>query len=123
MLPDFHHTYALIGNGKIQDHPALIPSIKSHFCVIAVDGGLIHCDKMSIIPDMILGDLDSSPPEILQKYTEVPYRRFPIDKNETDMELAVQSIFTPEVEKITLFGALGKRSDHSLANLHLIRRY
>ena len=40
-----------------------------------------------------------------------------------DLELALQSLYTPEVDKITIFGGLEKRFDHSLANLHLIRRY
>jgi thiamine pyrophosphokinase len=78
---------------------------------------------MGIAPSMIIGDGDSIDPAILPHYADVPFRKFPKLKNETDLELAVQSVFTPEVEKIGLFGVLGDRTDHSLANLHLIRRY
>lgn len=122
-MTTFHHTFALIANGGIHNYPIIKPLIKAHECIIAVDGGIQHCHKMKITPDMIVGDMDSAPSELLQHYAEVPVRLFPKHKDETDMELAVQSVFTPQVEKITLFGALEKRTDHALANMHLIRRY
>lgn len=122
-MNEFNHTYALIANGAIENYSVIAELIRKHACVIAVDGGLVHCDRMGIVPDMIIGDLDSVEPELLSKYSTVAIRNFPIDKDETDLELALQSVFTPTVEKITLFGALAKRSDHALSNLHLIRRY
>lgn len=118
-----YHTVALVANGAIQDYLKTASLIKRHHGIIAVDGGLEHCAKMHILPDMLVGDLDSVSPELLKSYPELPIRRFPVDKNETDLELALQGLFTPEVEKITVYGALEKRVDHSLANLHLIRRY
>ena len=123
MPENFNHTYAFVGMGHIEDYNQAALAIKEHDCVVAVDGGLIHCDKMNITPDY-LGDLDFSPKKLLEKYAEVArIHKFPVDKDETDMELALQSIYTPMVTKITLFGALGNRLDHSLGNLHLIRRY
>ena len=122
-MAEFHHTYALIANGAIHNYNQIKPLIQTHACVVAVDGGVNHCHKMKITPDMIVGDMDSALPEILEHYAKVPVRRFPCHKDETDIELAVQAVFTPVVEKITLFAALEKRTDHSLANLHLIRRY
>lgn len=120
---EFHHTYALIANGKIHSYEKILPLVQRHQCVIAVDGGAHHCYQMNITPDLIIGDFDSISNEILHHYANVPTRRFNSEKDETDLELALQSIYTPEVEKVTLFAATENRTDHALANLHLIRRY
>ena len=117
------HTVAIIANGAIHDYLAVAPLIKAHAEIIAVDGGYNHCVKMGIQPDIIIGDFDSIDPANLSNIESIPTRRFPRDKNETDLELAIQATFTPEVKKITIYGALEHRSDHTLANLHLIRRY
>lgn len=122
-MSEFLPTYALIANGAIEDYAALLPSIKAHEGLICVDGGLSHCHKMGLTPDMIMGDLDSISPELLQLYEKVPTRSFPCNKDESDLELAIQSVYTPDLRKITVFGALGKRLDHTLSNLHLMRRY
>jgi thiamine pyrophosphokinase len=122
-MSDFKHSYALVANGHIHEHLQIAKLIADYACVVAVDGGVNHCHKMGVTPDMIIGDFDSSSPEVLKDYENVVKRTFPCDKNETDLELALQSIYTPQVEKITLFGALENRTDHALSNLHLIRRY
>lgn len=117
------HTIAIIANGAIHDHQALAPLIRAHHEIIAVDGGYNHCVKMGIQPDIIIGDFDSIDPALVPSVQSVPTRRFPQEKNETDLELAIQATYTPQVKKITLYGALEQRTDHALANLHLIRRY
>lgn len=122
-MPNMFHTVAVVANGAIHDYPITASLIKAYSSVIAVDGGLYHCCKMNILPDMLFGDLDSVSTELLNQYPELPARRFHRDKGETDLELALQSIYNPEVDKITIFGGMEKRVDHTLANLHLIRRY
>lgn len=120
---EFSPSYALIANGAFDNPFSLIPLIRSYRSIIAVDGGLAHCAALGMTPDLIIGDFDSIPPELLQKYSQVPVQTFPRDKDQTDLELAVQHIYRPEVEKIGVFGALGKRTDHTLGNLQILRRY
>lgn len=122
-MVNMFHTVAIVANGAIHDYSATASLIKAYHGVIAVDGGLHHCNKMHILPDMLFGDLDSVSQELLTQYPELPIRRFHVDKDETDLELALQSIYHPDVDKITIFGGMEKRLDHTLANLHLIRRY
>lgn len=114
---------ALVANGEILIDNKIQPLIKQYPFVIAVDGGLKHCDRMGIIPSLIIGDLDSVTPELLQKYNEVPVHKYPIKKNETDIELAVKEALKQNPKSITLFGVLGKRTDHTLSNLFLAARY
>jgi thiamine pyrophosphokinase len=122
-MVELHPRYGLIANGAINNYAIIASLLKEYPYIIAVDGGIIHCDKMNITPHQIIGDLDSAPEELLRKYSKVLIQKFPSLKDESDLELAIKSIYHPKIEKITLFGALEKRTDHTLANLHLIRRY
>jgi thiamine pyrophosphokinase len=114
---------ALIANGAIHDHDVIASLIQSYDRCIAVDGGLIHCKEMHLVTDLIIGDFDSISQELLQFFLHVPTQTFPTEKDETDMELAVRAANAPSVKKIGIFGALEKRTDHALGNLHLMRRY
>lgn len=116
-------TYALIANGAIDDSGATRSLILQYDQVIAVDGGLNHCHAMGITPNLIIGDMDSVSPELLAQYAHIPTQKFPFEKDETDLELALKAVMSPQLVKATIFGALGYRTDHLLANLHLIRRY
>ena len=122
-MHDFKHTFALVANGELADSSALAMRIRAHQSVICVDGGLKYCYKMGITPDLIIGDFDSTSPDMLREFASVPIRTFPTEKDESDLELAIQSIYTPQVERMTVFGATGNRLDHTLANLHVMRRY
>lgn len=117
------HTIAIIANGPIEDDAYIAKHLKEYDMVVAADGGLNHCHRMGLTPDLIVGDGDSIDPHVAEHYSGVVFRRFPSDKNESDVELAIQAVFTPDVGKITLFGALGGRLDHTLSNLQLLRRY
>lgn len=114
---------ALIANGSIHNYSQIVSLIQDYDRWIAVDGGLIHCHKMHIRPTLLIGDFDSIPLELLQQYGHCPIYSFPEEKNETDMELAVRAANLHSVQKIGIFGAMEKRTDHALANLHLMRRF
>lgn len=114
---------ALVANGAIDDYVFMAELIKTYDRCVAVDGGLIHCHNMKISPDLIMGDRDSTPAELTALYSNIPTLYFPTDKDHTDLELAIQAANWPGVQKIGLFGVLGKRADHSIVNLHLLRRF
>jgi len=115
---------ALVGNGAIHEYGFIASLIKDYDRCIAVDGGLAHCQAMGITPDLIIGDLDSIPPELLKKYSKVPTTIFPKDKDHSDMELAIDTVRTRyNIHKFGLFGAMEKRMDHALSNLYLLQRH
>jgi len=118
-----HHTSsALIANGSIEDLASLAPSIKKHTRIVAVDRGLIYCQQLGITPDLIVGDFDSVPPLLLEKYATVPTITLPKEKDETDLEIALEHELQIS-QTVTLFGALGARIDHTLTNLLIASRY
>ena len=91
--------------------------------VIAADGGWDACLALSIIPDLLLGDFDSlgGVPE----FSSV--ERVPVEKDDTDMMLAVKRGLVLGHREFHLYGGMGgKRTDHTVANfqtlLYLARR-
>lgn len=112
---------AIIGNGEIRN-PAILKKLLSGYSkFIAADGGANNCLILGITPDLIIGDLDSITPETLQAFAHVPTKKFPCDKDFTDLELAVRE--AEDAENITLFCATGSRADHSLANIYLLAQF
>src|ERR1700733_10639046 len=123
LLPMNAKKIAIVANGRIHDLTEISKLVKAHSFIVAADGGLLNCEAMGITPDLIVGDMDSTPSETLKKYKDVPIELFPIDKDKTDLEIAIETVFSPNVEKISLFAALEKRIDHALYNLYLLFRY
>ena len=90
--------------------------------VIAVDGGLEFCAENDIVPDAIMGDFDSISPALRHAYRAVPQMEMPW-QDKSDLEKALQYLFSFPIETVTVWGALGKRTDHTLANLCFLARY
>lgn len=92
--------------------------------IYAVDGGARHLTKIGRYPSALLGDFDSLSPEeveeIRQQGTEI--YNFPVEKDWTDMELALDMALREGATSITLIGGTGERFDHTLANLSLLYR-
>jgi thiamine pyrophosphokinase len=114
---------ALIANGEIQDLEWTASQMRQFPFLVAVDGGLNHCRRMQLQPNLLVGDFDSVAPEILDLYASVPTLRSPAFKDETDLELAIEALIQKNVREIAVFGGLGKRMDHTLSNLCLMYRY
>lgn len=75
------------------------------------------------MPQLVVGDLDSISSETLLrlKNDNVDIREFPVDKDKTDLELAISEAIASGATEITLTGVLGGRVDHILANIFLLR--
>jgi len=114
---------AILANGQIDDLDQLLPSIRRHDRIVAVDGGLLHCKQKSLTPDFLIGDWDSCPPELLDDYSSVPKKILQRDKDITDLEAAIEEEWKHGASSITLFGAWGKRIDHSLTNALILGRH
>lgn len=91
--------------------------------VIAADGGCVLAEEMGLRPNLIVGDIDSSPSELVARFEQegVEVRRFDhATKWETDTELALLAALEWNPGVIYVFGAIGGRLDHSLANVMLL---
>lgn len=113
---------ALVASGEILNYTATRSLIKKFDRVIAVDGGLHHCEKMEIAPDAIYGDMDSISPSCLKKFSTIPSSLYPTEKDDTDLALAVKAEMKEGIY-MAVFGGLGKRTDHAIANMFLLHTY
>ncbi|MGL5315980.1 MAG: thiamine diphosphokinase [Peptostreptococcaceae bacterium] len=114
----------IILNGKIQDYE-LIKNIivkENYNYVICADGGANHSYKMGILPNFIIGDLDSVDKNVVEYYKKynVKFEQFPSKKNETDTELCIYLAKQLKSKEIHLIGSLGGRIDHTIANINLL---
>ena len=114
----------IILNGKIQDYNKIKEVIikEKYDYIICADGGANHAYNMDIIPNYIIGDLDSINKDIVKHYKtyKVKFEQFPTKKNETDSELCIYLSDKLKTKELHLIGALGGRIDHTIANINLL---
>lgn len=94
--------------------------------VIAVDAGLEILDSLHIMPDEVVGDLDTVEPSVLKEYRDKSSVTFEIhkpEKDETDTELALLTAARCGCDRVDLLGALGGRLDHEISNIQLIYQF
>ncbi|MDO0821660.1 thiamine diphosphokinase [Desulfosporosinus nitroreducens] len=97
--------------------------------LICADGGANYAALSLRMPDLIIGDLDSILPENLDRFKDVGcvIERYPCEKDETDLELALlraeEKARLLGEKDIWLYGATGKRIDHFLGNVGLMLAY
>lgn len=94
--------------------------------LIAVDGGLLYCGLAGLEPDVIIGDFDSLDEEtaaavslIEANYPEKVLRLKP-EKDDTDMLVALKWGLAKGFDTFRIYGGLGGRLDHSLANIQCL---
>lgn len=92
--------------------------IKDEDFVICADSGYDRAKAFGISPNVIIGDMDSIK-EAPSSENKIVY---PARKDFTDSELVVQYALDNGYDEILMFGMIGTRMDHSLANLTLLKQ-
>ena len=116
----------LVANGDIRNEIWLKEALdRDTAAIIGVDGGANYLLKQDIVPDIVIGDLDSLSPEHIQLLESnwVNIFSFGRDKDETDLELALLYVVDQPAWvdlPILIYAGLGGRLDHELANLMLL---
>jgi len=111
----------LIVAGGAVDREALHRMIPQARWIIAADGGAAHLRALGVLPHRVVGDLDSMDAET-QSWLEgagVPIERHPVDKDATDLELALEGARALE-GPVRVLGAWGSRLDQTVASLLLL---
>lgn len=110
----------LFANGDFPENFSLI--IGDDDFLVAVDGGLRHLLRLGLTPQLLIGDLDSVTTEDLDRCVQwrVEILRFPPEKDETDLELAVLEVLKRGFTDIIITCAIGDRLDHTLGNMALL---
>ena len=91
--------------------------------VIAADAGAHWLEDQGRLPDRVVGDMDSVRPALLARLAArgVVLERYAVDKDASDLELAIRSAVHAGADQIVILGAAGGvRLDHEIANLLLL---
>ncbi|UCG23498.1 MAG: thiamine diphosphokinase [Chloroflexota bacterium] len=90
--------------------------------IIAADGGVHHILALGRMPDVVIGDLDSIMPAVLDELgaAAVEFVVYPKEKDASDLELALHYAATKYNEEILILGSLGGRLDQLLANVLML---
>ena len=86
--------------------------------IIAADAGALVCERLSIVPDLAVGDFDTAGMDVAKRLAAcgIPTETHPAAKDYTDTHLAIVIAIARGVTAITVLGALGgPRYDHMLA--------
>lgn len=111
-------------NGNLSDLSQAQDIITDEDYLIAADGGVKYILKLGLMPNAVIGDFDSISPALQKKLLQknIELIKHPRKKDETDFELALQLTLKRKFNKIIIFGILGDRIDHLLANIFLITK-
>jgi thiamine pyrophosphokinase len=112
----------IVANAPDLDAAPYQEQIRAADLLIAADGGALPLLRLGLLPQIVIGDLDSLDAASATTLAEcgVELRRFRRDKDETDLELALLHAAERGADTIDILGALGGRWDHTLANVALL---
>lgn len=115
-------TILISANGDVRESNWIRPLAASATAVVAANGGSRHLWSIGVRPDLLVGDMDSLTPALRQWLAEgeVEHLRFATDKDETDLEIALQIAAERWDEPIEVVGAFGGRFDQVFANVSLL---
>lgn len=90
--------------------------------IVGADGGAAQAVARGLVPDVVIGDMDSLPEEARAGLAagHTAFIVHPRAKDETDLELALTYVVERGYRDVVVLGALGGRLDHLLANVMLL---
>ena len=107
------HAIIVLGGERITSLCAPLPE---KALVIAADRGWDNALALGLMPDVLVGDMDS----ISAVPDGVELHRSPAVKDETDAQLAIRCAVSRGADSLTLVGRIAGRADHTLSLIFLL---
>ncbi len=96
---------------------------KGYTTILCADGGANSAKTLNLMPEYIIGDLDSIKPNVY-KYFSDKSKIIKINRqNDTDVEKCLKFTVKKKFDEVVLLGATGDRLDHSFCNLGIVLKY
>ncbi|MFH1567155.1 MAG: thiamine diphosphokinase [Gemmatimonadota bacterium] len=113
----------IVGNGEPPPRALLLECLAGQPLILCADGGANVVWDAGHVPDWVVGDLDSVRPEVLAR-VPAPHRvRVDADDTGTDLQKVLHQALDLGVREAVLLGFTGRRVDHTLWNLGLLKAY
>ena len=90
--------------------------------IFCADGGANRARERGLVPDFIVGDLDSILPETRAAFPQSQYIHRP-SQHATDLEKTLQFAIAQEIQRVLLVGITGLRFDHQICNLNIAEKF
>jgi len=105
-------TATVFAGGEMDDTVEIAPAS----VVIAADSGYDIARARGIDVDVLVGDMDSISDDGLAEATAlaIPIERYPVDKDATDLEIAIDAAIRLGADDVTVYAGEGGRFDHLL---------
>lgn len=97
---------------------SLLDELPEHDLVVAADSGYDLAVSHGLRVDVLIGDMDSIAAEDIPRHVIV--ERHPVDKDHTDLELALERVAEEHPARVVVVGGAGGRLDHELAAAALL---
>ncbi len=112
----------IIANGELLNARLVRRLARASDVVVCADGGADAARKYRIVPDIILGDLDS-----ISVKSRTHFRHLPIlrngDQESTDLEKAIEYCIKRRCTSASIVGATGSRIDHATGSLGCFKKF
>jgi len=114
----------IILNGDVVPNTIFRKFYKKSDYIICADGGAKAAKHYNVLPNIILGDLDSITNSDLSFFRKkgVEIRKI-TEQETTDFEKALMYVVECNLNNVVVFGATGDRPDHITNNLSVMKRY
>lgn len=114
----------VIANGRAPSKKVLkFFEKKGYSTLICADGGANSAFKLGLVPDYIIGDLDSVNSETLRYFSDKS-KIIKIERqNDTDVEKCLKFAVKKGFSEALLLGVTGDRLDHTICNLGIVIKF
>ncbi len=111
--------FLILTNGEYSDMDWYRGKVDRFDRVICVDGGAGRARELGIIPDWVVGDMDSigEGDRLFMKKAGAAFEVHPPEKDFTDTQIALELAAREGAREITIWGGIGSRLDHNLSNI------
>jgi thiamine pyrophosphokinase len=117
----YSRTTVILADGDFPRHEIPLRYLHNAARIICCDGSSRLLIGNGIIPDAIVGDMDSLDPAVAEKYGDRIHKDG--DQETNDLTKAVKWCVARGFHDLVILGATGKREDHTIGNISLLLEY
>lgn len=112
-------TAVVVCNGELPSAALLLQETRQAPFSVAADGGVKAFLRDGLVPDAVIGDLDSLPSHLPDSWNLL----HDPDQETNDLEKALELCSREHVQRVVVLGAVGLRTDQTLKNLSVLVQF
>lgn len=123
-MNDLFFTYSdvvVVCNGQFPTHEIPLAILRQAKTIICCDGAIQKLSAVGVKPTVIVGDFDSLPKSLMEKYSDIIFHN--PDQETNDLTKSMQWAKRHGFTDVCILGATGLREDHTLGNISLLADY